>query len=121
MYELPPDFDPDIFKGAQLTSVLYAEHLIGLTFSNDAKISVWSSVKIKTCSTGPEHVERPVTKGEYHYRQLASAAGRVVERASVLGSDLQLILEGSFTITLVGDLPNYECYLISIGETEIIV
>ena len=122
MYELPADFDPSIFVGQPLTSVLYAEHMIGLSFADTARISIWGTVKVQESPTGTERVERPIAKEGRYSAHLLGAVGRTIGRAEVSArADLKLIFEGDFSVTVMGDTPTYECYLILLGDREIVV
>ena len=121
MYELPADFDPSTFVGQQLTSVLYAEHMIGFSFADTAKISIWGTVKVQESPTGTERAERPVAKEGRYSAHLLGAVGRTIARAEVSArADLKLIFDGDFSVTVTGDAPMYECYLILLNDREIV-
>lgn len=118
MYGLPDDFDPGVFVGRRLESITFAENVTVLTFSEAVTVSISGAVLYQEAADTPQRRERPLTT----HTSLVSAVGRAVE-ATELKSPQELILrlEKGFLITLVDDSDEYESYLISLGDREIVV
>lgn len=96
----------------------FAENVIVRAFSNTLIVSVSGTVLYHESPDGPERRERPMAA----QTSLIGAVGRAVE-ATELKSPRELILqlERGFLITLLDDSDVYECYLISLGDREIVV
>jgi hypothetical protein len=118
MYGLPDDFDPSVFVGRRLESITFAENVIVLTFSESVTVSISGTVLYQEAAGVPQRRERPLTT----HTSFVGAVGRAVE-ATDLKSPRELILRlgGGFLIKLVDDSDEYESYIISFGDREIIV
>jgi len=122
MYGFPADFDPSVFVGHRLESVLFAEHVIWLRFSEDLAIRIEGTVRLQESPADEGVLERPVSAPEAKESRLVGAVGRVVDAAELSRPDeLRLQLSGKYTITLTDDSPMYECLLIALGDREIVV
>jgi hypothetical protein len=118
MYGLRSDFDPSVFVGHRLERVTFAENVILLVFSEALTVSISGTVLYQDAAdTSPKRERPPVA-----HTSLVGAVGRTVE-ATELKSPQELILrlEGGFSITLLDDSDEYECYLISVGDHETVV
>lgn len=118
MHGFPSDFDPNVFVGLRLSSVTYAENVIGLEFDPDALISVLGSV-----TYGASDKEDPVTDSPPVDRtELVKLLGRSVTAGSLQSKrELRLQLDGGGFITLLDDSEQYESFVIRISGTEIYV
>lgn len=118
MYGLPNDFDASVFVGRRIESVTFAENVIILAFSEAVSVSISGTVLYQESGDTSRKRERPPIA----HTSLVGAVGRAVE-ATELKSPQELILrlEGGFSVTLLDDSDAYECYLISLGDREIVV
>lgn len=118
MYGLPGDFNPDVFVGRRLESITFAENVIVLAFSGAVTVSISGTVLYQAAADTPQRRERPLTT----HTSFVSAVGRAVETTELKSpQELILRLEKGFLITLVDDSDEYESYLISLGDREIVV
>ena len=118
MYGLPSDFDSSVFVGHRLESVTFAENVIVLDFSDAISVSISGTVLYQESPAASPQRERPAASRT----SLISAVGRTVEAVELKSPrELILRLERSFSVTLLDDSDAYECYLISVGDQEIVV
>jgi hypothetical protein len=118
MYGFPKDFDPLIFVGRELETITYAVNVIVLVFADRLTVSASGSLSYRIANDAETGVDRPpVIRTSF-----VSLVGRTV-LAAELKSTRELVLEfdGGGSVTLLDDAGIYECYLISIGDREIIV
>lgn len=121
MYKLPTDFDPNVYVGKSLTSVLFSENTVTFNFGIGLWIHVYNGFDLK--STGgtirfmflsgePPRIEPKV--GE--------ALGHVVTEIEVFDErTLRVTFDNGFVLDVLGDVENYECYELLIEGRTIIV
>ncbi len=118
MYGLPDDFDPDVFLGRRLESVTFAVNVVVLGFSDQLTVSISGTVVYQESPDSGERREQPPAV----QTSLIAAVGRAVETTELKSPrELVLWLEKGFRLVLLDDSDMYECYLISLGDREIVV
>ena len=118
MYGFPNDFDPQVFVGRELETITYAVNVIVLAFADRLTVSASGSLSYRVANDAETGVDRPPVIRT----SLVNLVGRTV-LAAELKSARELVLEfdGEGSVTLLDDADTYECYLITIGDREIIV
>jgi hypothetical protein len=117
MYGLPSDFDPDVFVGRELENVTFAQNLIVLRFTG-ISVNLEGTVPYKVSPSSDEQYESPPVVQS----SLVGAVGRTVEATELKSpKELVLRLSNGFEVVLLDDSDQYESYLISFGEREIVV
>lgn len=118
MYGLPADFDPRVFVDRQLEAVTFAENVIVLSFGTGLTVSVSGSIPYDAGpGVGPGVDTPPVAT-----TQLVGLVGQHVRAADLKSPrELVLCLGEAASLTLLDNNDHYECYIISFGDSEVVV
>lgn len=115
MYELPPDFDPNVLVGQTVEKVCFGGNFVALRFDT-AELKVFGQLDLGDAVAWDEQ------QGVTDAAGIAALPTRVVSAASVEGpATLVLALDSGQTLRAVADSAHYECYWLDLGERRIIV
>ncbi len=119
MYKLPADFDGSFLKGKKLSMIAFSENSVVFHFEQNVSVCVLSSF-IHSTDLSEELVTLqrvPVTDST-----ILQLLGHVtINVSSDPDGTLSMMFENGHSLKVFDDSSNYESYLISNGEEEIIV
>jgi hypothetical protein len=131
MYGWPKDLDHEIFVGHLAEAVTFAENVIVLVFSDGLVVSISGTVvyqRSPDAAVERERADAPLKRARARVELplertgLIGVVGQVVEGVE-LRSPKEVILrfEDGFSVTLLDDNDDYECYLIEVDGRKIAV
>lgn len=114
MYGLPKDFDGSFFVGKRIELVSFAAYHIWIGFEERISITIESSFAHQE-SALPSPAQSPPVESS----SLMRLVGRMVTsvEADEYGT-LSLTFDDGQILRCFDDTENYECYRISVGESE---
>lgn len=118
MYGLPPHFDASVFVGRTLDLICFSTNTMDISFEGNVSITVMGSFSYQRSPSEPAIKQSlPVMSSD-----LMGLLGKEVLRAEgSIDGMLSLEFADQHVVTFLDDVPNYEAYIIRIGEREIIV
>jgi Family of unknown function (DUF6188) len=120
VYELPADFDVQVFATRVLERVTFTANTLELIFDGEVSVTVESKIRYEVTDDGGGWVESatvPLTEST-----LMRLIGRRVHEASVKDrSSIALKFDNDHVLLIIADSDQYECYQLQIGDAEIVV
>ncbi len=121
MYRLPTDFDPNVYVGKPLTSVLFSENTVTFNFGIKLWIHIYNGFDLKSAD---ETIRFMFLSGELPHIEpkIGDVLGHVVTEIEIYDErTLRLTFDNGFVLDVLGDVENYECYELLIEDRTIVV
>jgi Family of unknown function (DUF6188) len=120
VYELPADFDVQVFTTRVLDQVSFTANTLELRFDGGISVIIESKIRYEASENGDSWVESatvPLTES-----RLMTLIGKHVDEASVgHRSTIALKFDNNHVLFIIADSDQYECYQLRIGDIEIVV
>ena len=118
MYGLPPSFNPSVFVGLRVETILFAENLLSIGFGEKFNITVLGTARYTVAGANAPNEIRVPPKESNLMRLLGQT---VLSASAVGGGTLILSFENRDRLELLDDSDQYEAYKILADGNEVIV
>lgn len=118
MFGLPSDIDLTFFQKQRLIQICFGANDLQLHFDEKASVSITSLIRFKSALGDYSETE--------DYRQLAGVLVTLLDQTvkSARGEKdgtLELVFESGVSLTVFDNTEHYESYMITHGDTQIVV
>lgn len=119
MYRLPPGFDSTVLVGRRLEQICFTENQMALHFDGRVDIVVESAFIYRTPAAPPSN--EPVAIPVYDSAVMHLLGRSIISASHDAQGNLTLLFKDSYSLMILHDTEQYECYQLRIGDQIIVV